>query len=148
MWSQIAGTIPNIPPKGQLNGSTINVTYDNANDPDCCEFFTFCPLPPHRHLVATSRGWQGELRPHVVHVAKDMPRRRLTTCEASAWFPIDATSFARGFSPRFAKADCATHHFLMISNRVDNPTMYDPKGRRTTVRYSQHSGTQDDGLRV
>ena len=37
MWNKIAGSIPNIAPKGQLNGSTINVTYDNANDPDCCE---------------------------------------------------------------------------------------------------------------
>jgi len=45
MWSKIAGSIPNIAPKGQLNGSTINVTYDNANDPDCCEFYPFCPSP-------------------------------------------------------------------------------------------------------
>jgi hypothetical protein len=37
LWSKIAGSIPNIAPKGQLNGSTINVTYDNAGDPDCCE---------------------------------------------------------------------------------------------------------------
>jgi hypothetical protein len=37
MWNKIAGSIPNIPPKGQLTGSTINVTYDNVNDPDCCK---------------------------------------------------------------------------------------------------------------
>jgi hypothetical protein len=42
MWNKIAGSIPNIPPKGQLNGSTIGVTYDGANDPDCCES-RFCP---------------------------------------------------------------------------------------------------------
>ena len=36
-WQKIASGVPNIPPKGQLNGSTINVTYDSANDPDCCK---------------------------------------------------------------------------------------------------------------
>ena len=37
MWQKIASGVPNIPPKGQLNGSTINVTYDSVNDPACCE---------------------------------------------------------------------------------------------------------------
>ncbi len=37
LWQKIASGVPNIPPKGQLNGSTINVTYDSVNDPDCCE---------------------------------------------------------------------------------------------------------------
>ena len=37
-WQKIASGVPNIPPKGQLNGSTINVTYDSVNDPDCCEW--------------------------------------------------------------------------------------------------------------
>ena len=32
-----------IPPKGQLNGSTINVTYDSVDDPDYCEW-NFSPL--------------------------------------------------------------------------------------------------------
>ena len=37
MWAQIASSIPtNILPKGQLNGSTINVTYDRVDDTDCC----------------------------------------------------------------------------------------------------------------
>jgi hypothetical protein len=36
-WANISGSIPTtIQPKGQLNGSTINVTYDRVNDPDCC----------------------------------------------------------------------------------------------------------------
>ena len=37
MWNKIASSIPNIAPKGQLNGSTVNVTYNNAIDSDCCE---------------------------------------------------------------------------------------------------------------
>ena len=36
----------NIPSKDQLNGGTINVTYDLVNDPDLCEHdFLFCTLP-------------------------------------------------------------------------------------------------------
>jgi hypothetical protein len=38
IWNLIAGSVPNIAPKGQLNGSTINETYDLVNDPDCCEW--------------------------------------------------------------------------------------------------------------
>lgn len=56
LWSKIAGNIPNISPKGQLNGSTINVTYDNVNDPDCCESFLFALPPP---FGSDSRGWRG-----------------------------------------------------------------------------------------
>lgn len=37
MWSNMSSSIPNIAPKGQLNGSTINETYNGAQDPDCCE---------------------------------------------------------------------------------------------------------------
>jgi hypothetical protein len=40
MWNKIAGSIPNIAPKGQVNGSTINVTYNTAADSDCCESFS------------------------------------------------------------------------------------------------------------
>ena len=43
LWSKIAGGVPNIAPKGQLNGSTTNETYDSANDPDCCEWAFFVP---------------------------------------------------------------------------------------------------------
>ncbi len=45
-WQKIASGIPNIPPKGQLNGSTINVTYDSANDPDCCKCHFLYPASP------------------------------------------------------------------------------------------------------
>jgi len=45
LWSKIAGSIPNIAPKGQLNGSTINVTYDNAGDPDCWWTIHQCTTP-------------------------------------------------------------------------------------------------------
>jgi hypothetical protein len=38
LWQKIASGVPNIAPKGQLNGSTINETYDLVNDPDCCEW--------------------------------------------------------------------------------------------------------------
>jgi len=43
LWAKISPSIPtNILPKGQLNGSTINVTYNSVNDPDCCELpFSF-----------------------------------------------------------------------------------------------------------
>ena len=37
MWSRIQGSIPNIPPKGQLDDSTKGVNYDDDADPDCCE---------------------------------------------------------------------------------------------------------------
>ncbi|KAI9511948.1 carbohydrate esterase family 4 protein [Russula earlei] len=45
LWSKIAGSIPNIPPKGQLNGSTINETYDIVNDPDCWWTAKHCVTP-------------------------------------------------------------------------------------------------------
>ncbi len=32
-----------IQPKGQLYGSTIDVTYDSVKDPDCCELPFFQP---------------------------------------------------------------------------------------------------------
>lgn len=41
IWANMSGSIPNIAPKGQLNGSTINETYNAATDTDCCEF---CPF--------------------------------------------------------------------------------------------------------
>jgi hypothetical protein len=41
LWQKIASGVPNIPPKGQLNGSTINMTYDSGNDPACCEWHFF-----------------------------------------------------------------------------------------------------------
>jgi hypothetical protein len=44
IWANISGSIPNIAPKGQLNGSTINETYNAATDTDCCEF---CPSGCH-----------------------------------------------------------------------------------------------------
>ena len=45
MWANISGRIPNIPPKGQISGSTVNETYDGVDDPDCCEllFQPKCP---------------------------------------------------------------------------------------------------------
>jgi hypothetical protein len=46
LWQKIASGVPNIPPKGQLNGSTVNVTYDSANDPACCEWRFFSPALP------------------------------------------------------------------------------------------------------
>ena len=43
-WQKTATGVPNIPPKGQLNGSIINVTYDSVNDPDCYEWDFSPPL--------------------------------------------------------------------------------------------------------
>ncbi|KAH8996015.1 hypothetical protein EDB92DRAFT_1814472 [Lactarius akahatsu] len=46
LWAKIAPSIPtNILPKGQLNGSTINVTYDSVNDPDCWWSIRQCTTP-------------------------------------------------------------------------------------------------------
>ena len=45
LWNQISPGVPNIAPKGQLNGSIINETYGDAGDPDCCE----------SHIVPSSR---------------------------------------------------------------------------------------------
>ncbi|KAI0067440.1 glycoside hydrolase/deacetylase [Artomyces pyxidatus] len=45
-WNSIAASIPtNILPKGQPNGSTINVTYDTVNDPDCWWTVHQCTTP-------------------------------------------------------------------------------------------------------
>jgi hypothetical protein len=41
LWANISGNIPDIPPKGQLNGSTISVTYDSVNDPACCKWNSY-----------------------------------------------------------------------------------------------------------
>jgi len=98
MWSKIAGSIPNIAPKGQLNGSTINVTYDNANDPDCCEF-SFLPSPPP--FGSDSWGWRGELGPHVVHVAKDMHAK--SAPRHLTWCPLMRRLSRARFLPRFAR---------------------------------------------
>ncbi|KAH9169798.1 carbohydrate esterase family 4 protein [Lactarius sanguifluus] len=46
MWANISSSIPtNIQPKGQPDGSTIGVTYDTANDPDCWWTETLCKTP-------------------------------------------------------------------------------------------------------
>jgi len=47
MWSKIAGRIPNIPPKGQLDDSTRGVNYDDGADPDCWWTATQCTIPKH-----------------------------------------------------------------------------------------------------
>ncbi|KAI0246826.1 chitin deacetylase [Lactifluus subvellereus] len=53
MWAHISGSIPtNILPKGQLNGSTINVTYDRVNDPDCWWTIRQCTTPKIAGLPA------------------------------------------------------------------------------------------------
>jgi len=44
-WANISSSIPNIAPKGQLNGSTINETYNGAQDPDCWWTATQCITP-------------------------------------------------------------------------------------------------------
>ena len=46
LWKKIARGVPNIPHMGQLNGSTINVTYGSVNDPDCCEWYFHSPALP------------------------------------------------------------------------------------------------------
>jgi len=45
LWQKIAPGVPNIAPKGQLNGSTINETYDLVNDPDCWWTAHQCTTP-------------------------------------------------------------------------------------------------------
>ncbi|KAI0268546.1 hypothetical protein BGY98DRAFT_1109211 [Russula aff. rugulosa BPL654] len=45
MWTKIAPNVPNIAPKGQLNGSSINETYDLVNDPDCWWTARQCTTP-------------------------------------------------------------------------------------------------------
>ncbi|KAN0137536.1 glycoside hydrolase/deacetylase [Lactarius tabidus] len=52
MWANISGSIPNIAPKGQLNGSTINETYNAAADPDCWWTATQCTTPKVSGLSA------------------------------------------------------------------------------------------------
>jgi len=44
-WANISAGVPNIAPKGQLNGSTINETYNAAADPDCWWTATKCTTP-------------------------------------------------------------------------------------------------------
>jgi len=50
LWAKISGSIPNIPPKGQLNGSTIGVMYDSVNDPDCWWSISRCTTPKRTEL--------------------------------------------------------------------------------------------------
>jgi peptidoglycan/xylan/chitin deacetylase (PgdA/CDA1 family) len=52
IWNSIAGSVPNIAPKGQLNGSTINETYDLVNDPDCWWTAHQCTTPKLAGLPA------------------------------------------------------------------------------------------------
>ena len=64
LWKGIAPGAPNIPPKGQLNGSTtINVMYDSVNDsdPDCCEWHFLSPALPFFKRV---RGGGGHRQGH------------------------------------------------------------------------------------
>ena len=56
VWQKIASGVPNIPAKGQLNGSTINVTYDAVNDPDCCKWHFLSPARPFQE----GEGGEGE----------------------------------------------------------------------------------------
>src|SRR6266850_582129 len=68
MWNKIAGSIPNIAPKGQVNGSAIGVTYDGVNDPDCCESRIFFI----RWRWSRVAPWDRCL----LHVARDMNEQR------------------------------------------------------------------------
>ena len=67
LWNQISPGVPNIAPKGQLNGSTINETYDVAGDPDCCE--------SHFVLSSATRR-RGKRALYMGHVPSDMPHSR------------------------------------------------------------------------
>jgi len=65
VWQRIASGVPNILAKGQLNGSTVNVTYDSANDPDCCKWHFLSPALPFQE------GERGEERRVTVRVTHD-----------------------------------------------------------------------------
>ena len=78
LWNQIAPGVPNIAPKGTINGSTINEMYDIVDDPDCCESHLFVTssaiLGGGRRRVAT----EGEF-PRGSHRRRAFPQWTLTS---------------------------------------------------------------------
>ncbi|KAH9018834.1 carbohydrate esterase family 4 protein [Lactarius hengduanensis] len=106
MWASISSSIPtNIQPKGQPDGSTIGVTYDIANDPDCWWTETLCTtpklagLPPDVSSVPEPKtmGYGFDDGPNCTHnafynfLASQNQRRRCTTlvatCLTGRWRP-------------------------------------------------------------
>ncbi|KAI0263676.1 hypothetical protein BGY98DRAFT_1109786 [Russula aff. rugulosa BPL654] len=77
MWTKIAPNVPNIAPKGQLNGSSINETYDLVNDPDCwwtarqCTTPKLAGLPSDMASIPEPRtmGYAFDDRPNCTHNA-------------------------------------------------------------------------------
>ncbi|KAH9981806.1 chitin deacetylase [Russula compacta] len=52
LWAKISPGVPNIAPKGTINGSTINETYDATTDPDCWWTAHQCTTPKLSGLPA------------------------------------------------------------------------------------------------
>jgi hypothetical protein len=120
---------PNIAPKGQLNGSTINVTYDSANDPDCCESAFFVP---HSAIWGRESVAYRTLVSSVVGVSQPA----VSLCPAiseTTPSPITQSSLLVIF---------------FYSARVDGLSAYDTENLGTTRRHSEHTRAQVDGLRV
>ena len=114
MWANISASIPTtIQPKGQLNGSTINVTYNGAADPDCCELLLFF------YLRRPRRGGAG-LFPWMRRRRAALARRQTASLNGTAeeLTPGNLTP-AKTFSPRLINA-CFT-------NRVVGYQMHDAK---------------------
>jgi hypothetical protein len=106
MWNSIAGSIPNIAPKGQLNGSTINVTYNNGADPDCCESLFHTSPTRHAALAGAAMARPLRGRPSRQHLRAVAPLR---------------------------KKNALLIVFFLISNRVDNHSLHDPEALRNTL---------------
>ncbi|KAI0262377.1 hypothetical protein BGY98DRAFT_940469, partial [Russula aff. rugulosa BPL654] len=82
---KIAPGVPNLPPKGQLNGSTINVTYGSVNDPACSRvdrplvYDTEAPrTTPRRGQLPepSSMGYAFDDGPNYTHITISRPRSR------------------------------------------------------------------------
>jgi hypothetical protein len=104
LWSKIAGGVPNIAPKGQLNGSTINVTYNSANDPDCCEWAFFVPRSAVRGRRAPVGSWPG-----LVRSCGDGVSYIIASCERCEPFPGNLRDH-----PFADNSELIAHHFLLF----------------------------------
>ena len=114
VWQKIASGVPNILAKGQLNGSTVNVTYDSANDSDCYKWHFLSPALPFQE------GERGEERRVTVRVSLtigtrafgDMPQARGCGSTATRLSPGKPRSHVFLYAPSPVTDDMGlvTHH--------------------------------------
>ncbi|KAI0264057.1 hypothetical protein BGY98DRAFT_940073, partial [Russula aff. rugulosa BPL654] len=133
--TKIVAGVPNIPPKGQLNGSTINVTYGSVNDLACCEWYFLSPALPFQEDVAGEESRATVIVTIGIRTFENIRQARLR-------FDSYETVARKPFSMSL----CLSHHkcgrtrkltISPYSARVDRPLVYDTEAPRTTPRRGQ-----------